>query len=119
MTAIELLKAREDVLAYEITILQPALFAGRIAHALPAFAALEESNSLTVAYCSRFGIDRGDTITQESLRRGDIQYVFLLARATTAAGREQDDDRGKAQTWEETWEFVGVKRHGICNFEMR
>src|SRR5689334_3750517 len=99
MFAVHLLEGRVDILAYEITILQPAFFAGGVAHALPAFAALHDDHAIAITHASRFGIDGSHTVAEKRLRRGDIQDILLLRHPAyaTCGERDQQTADGKQQ----------------------
>src|SRR5689334_8971479 len=92
MLAIHLLERYEDVLAYQITILEPSFLASRIAHPLPAFAALKNHHTIAVAHASRFGVHRSYAIAQKGLGGGHIEDILLLARSAHSAGGEHGQE---------------------------
>src|SRR5438309_1749993 len=91
MLAIHLLERYEDVLAYQITILEPSFLASSIAHPLPALAALKNHHTIAVANASRFGIHGSYAIAQKGLGGGHIQHILLLACSAHSAGGEHSE----------------------------
>src|SRR5438105_6022162 len=112
MLAIHLLEGYEDVLADQITILEPSLLAASIAHTLPALAALENQHTIAVANASRFGVHGSYAIAQKGLGGGHIQDILLLACSAHSAGGEHGQEAADTNNERELWSSPGTEPAG-------
>src|SRR4051812_11676027 len=87
----ELLEAAENAFAGQIPVLKPAFVALPIAHPLPTLPMLENHYLISVAHCSRFGINRSYSVAQRSLRSSHVEHFFLPAGPMAACGKQNHE----------------------------
>ena len=90
----QLLESIVGLLAYQITLFQPAFDSGGRAHVGKTAIAAQDLHCFSVLYCAGFVVDRGHLIAQESLRRGDIGNL-QLGTAPVATGEQAGRQKQK------------------------